>query len=453
MNYRHAYHAGNHADALKHAVLLALLQKLTAKPAPFAVLDTHAGIGRYDLTADEAARTGEWRDGIGRLLDANPPELADYLAAVRNVAPAYPGSPQIARAMLREQDRLLLCELHPDDSETLKRRYASDGRIAVHRRDGYEAIGALLPPKPIGRGLVLIDPPYERADEEDAVARALQTLVARWPHAQMALWYPIKDRALSWRLHEAAFAAGYENLLAIELTVVPEDGQRMAGSGVLLGNAPYEFEKSFAPLLGALHAVLDRGGGHARLSHALDGLACGGPAVTMPCMPATDIDFPFAEPPAPGRAVEIRPGLRWARFALPFRLDSRECLAARRRRRLDRHRQRHLRRTHARAVGRTDRRRSRQTSDPPRRGDAFPPRSCRLCGLAGRTVPRRFLHAAQRMVVRAHADLGTRRRSDRDVERLVPTTRRRGRRRRQDGRTRRAITRAAFRKSRPAIAA
>jgi 23S rRNA (adenine2030-N6)-methyltransferase len=272
VNYRHAYHAGNHADALKHAVLLALLQKLTAKPAPFAVLDTHAGIGCYDLAADEAARTGEWRDGIGRLLDANPPALADYLDAVRKVAPSYPGSPEITRAMLREQDRLLLCELHPDDSDTLKQRYAGDGRIAVHHRDGYEAIGALLPPRfkdvgPIGRGLVLIDPPYEKPDETESVARALQTLVARWPHAQMGLWYPIKDRALSWRLHEAAFAAGYENLLAIELTVVPEDGLRMAGSGVLLGNAPYQFEKSFAPVLGALHTVLDRGGGHARLAH------------------------------------------------------------------------------------------------------------------------------------------------------------------------------------------
>jgi 23S rRNA (adenine2030-N6)-methyltransferase len=272
VNYRHAYHAGNHADALKHAVLLALLQRLTAKPSPFAVLDTHAGIGCYDLGAGEAARTGEWRDGIGRLLDADPPELADYLAAVRAVAPFYPGSPEITRAMLRAQDRLLLCELHPEDSETLKRRYAHDARVAVHRRDGYEAIGALLPPKAIGpkaigRGLVVIDPPYERMDEADAVARALQTLVARWPHAQLALWYPIKDRALSWRLHEAAFAAGYEKLLAVELTVVPEDGLRMAGSGVLLGNPPYEFEKSFAPSLGALHAVLDRGGGHARLAH------------------------------------------------------------------------------------------------------------------------------------------------------------------------------------------
>lgn len=272
MNYRHAYHAGNHADVLKHAVLLTLLQRLAAKPAPFAVLDTHAGIGRYDLAADQAARTGEWRDGIGRLLEAEPPELADYLAAVRHVAPAYPGSPEIARSMLRAQDRLLLCELHPEDAEMLKRHYGRDPRIAVHRRDGYEAIGALLPPKPIGpqqigRGLVLIDPPYERADEAEAVARGLHTLFARWPHAQIALWYPIKDRALSWRLHEAAFAAGYEKLLAIELTVMPEDGLRMAGSGILLGNAPFDFEKSFAPPLGALHAVLDRGGGHARLAH------------------------------------------------------------------------------------------------------------------------------------------------------------------------------------------
>lgn len=267
MNYRHAYHAGNHADALKHAVLLALLQRLATKQAPFAVLDTHAGIGRYDLAADEAQRTGEWRDGIGRLLAANPPALSDYLDLVRSLAPAYPGSPEIARAMLRDDDRLLLCELHPDDSETLRRRYARDPRIAVHHRNGYEAIGALLPPKPIGRGLVLIDPPYEKPDEVEAVARALRTLVARWPHAQMALWYPIKDRALSWRLHEAAADAGYRNLAVVELTVVPEDGMRMAGSGMLLGNPPFDFDHSFATALGGLHTCLDRGGGHARLAH------------------------------------------------------------------------------------------------------------------------------------------------------------------------------------------
>jgi 23S rRNA (adenine2030-N6)-methyltransferase len=272
VNYRHAYHAGNHADALKHAVLVALLQRLAAKPTPFAVLDTHAGIGCYDLEAEAAARTGEWRDGIGRLAAARPPALADYLTAVDAVAPAYPGSPELMRNALREADRLFLCELHPEDAATLKRRYAGDARVAVHRRDGYEAIGALLPPKgsdsrPIGRGLVLIDPPYERTDEADAVARALATLVARWPHAQMALWYPIKDRALSWRLHEAALAAGYDAPLAIELTVAPEDGRTMVGSGVLLGNPPWQFAEAFAPALDALHASLDRGGGHARVAH------------------------------------------------------------------------------------------------------------------------------------------------------------------------------------------
>jgi 23S rRNA (adenine2030-N6)-methyltransferase len=267
VNYRHAYHAGNHADALKHAVLVALLERLRAKPAPFAVLDTHAGIGCYDLAADEASRTGEWRDGIGRLLEAEPPALRPYLDAVRAVAPAYPGSPEIARNALRDADRLLLCELHPADAQSLKRRYADDARVAVHRRDGYEAIGALLPPRGIGRGLVLIDPPYERGDEAEAVARALTMLRARWGHAQLALWYPIKDRALSWRLHEAAFSAGYDDLLAIELTVAPEDGRSMVGSGVLLGNPPWQFADAFAPALDALHATLDRGGGHARQAH------------------------------------------------------------------------------------------------------------------------------------------------------------------------------------------
>jgi len=159
VNYRHAFHAGNVADCMKHALLVWLLRAMARKPAPFAVLDTHAGAGAYDLAGGEAQRTGEATGGIMRLLDNPPPALADYVAVVRQ-AGLYPGSPLLVRTLLREHDRLICCELHPEEYGKLRRRTARDRRISVHQRDGYAALGALLPPAE-RRGLVLIDPPYE----------------------------------------------------------------------------------------------------------------------------------------------------------------------------------------------------------------------------------------------------------------------------------------------------
>ncbi len=271
MNYRHAFHAGNAADVMKHAVLCLLLERLRAKPAPFCVLDTHAGIGRYDLTADAARRTGEADAGIRRVLgDARAhPALAPYLAAVRSFNTGgegirwYPGSPRLARAFLRDQDRLVLAELHPDDAAALRREFAGDGRTAVHHMDGWLALKAFLPPAE-KRGLVLVDPPFEAPDDLDRLVQGLRLAHRRWPTGQFALWHPIKDRAAVWRLHQALEDTGIPKMLAAELTWGGEDRHdRLNGSGMVLVNPPWQLDAILAELLPALHLSLGAAAGGA----------------------------------------------------------------------------------------------------------------------------------------------------------------------------------------------
>ncbi|MCQ8278777.1 23S rRNA (adenine(2030)-N(6))-methyltransferase RlmJ, partial [Acetobacteraceae bacterium KSS8] len=238
MNYRHAFHAGNFADCMKHALLVWLLAALQRKDAPVSMLDTHAGLGRYDLSADEAERTGEWRGGIGQLL-AQPAgdALARYLALVRaEGAPAfYPGSPRLAQLMLRPQDRLVLCELHPDDHAALRANLGQDDRVSVHKRDGYAAINALLPPGGgIKRGLCLIDPPFEQEGEWERMESALHTLRRRFGNGVAALWYPIKHRAPSRAFLDRLADAGMPDLVTAELLLRPPlDPQRLNGCGLL----------------------------------------------------------------------------------------------------------------------------------------------------------------------------------------------------------------------------
>ena len=201
MNYRHAFHAGNHADVLKHVALLALCDALTVKPAPLFAVDTHAGRGLYPLDGNSALRTGEAEGGIARLQAEAPkhPAIARYLTAVKacraeHGASAYPGSPWLLAHALRADDRIAACELQPEEAAQLKVNFARDARVAVHARDGYSGLKALLPPK-IGairynRGLVLIDPPYEAQLEEfDTAIGALRESLGRWPQACYALWY------------------------------------------------------------------------------------------------------------------------------------------------------------------------------------------------------------------------------------------------------------------------
>ena len=254
MNYRHAFHAGNFGDCVKHALLVWLVRALQRKPAPIRILDTHAGAGAYDLGSGPAERTGEWRAGIGSLLDDPPAALADYVGLVRELG-LYPGSPVLIRALLRADDHLGCCELHPEEYRALCRRFARDPAVAVHLRDAWEALGALLPPQP-RRGLVLIDPPYETPDEFAALAKGLVIGWARFRTGVFAAWYPIKHRAPIRSFFAAMQQAGIRDVVAAELWLrEPLDAARLNGCGMLVINPPYRFETDAMPILVAL---LDR---------------------------------------------------------------------------------------------------------------------------------------------------------------------------------------------------
>ena len=254
MNYRHAFHAGNFADCMKHALLLWLIEALQQKPAPIFILDTHAGAGTYDLDAGPAQRTGEWRDGIDRLLDSPPVPLAPYVRLVRQLG-LYPGSPALIRALLRPDDRLACCELHPEEAFALSRHFARDRQVAVHQRDAWEALGALLPPKE-RRGLVLIDPPFEDPQEFARLGAGLATAQARFRNGVLAAWYPVKHRAPVRGFHVALQQAGIADVVAAELLLrEPIDPTRLNGCGLVVVNPPFRYELAAPDILAAL---LDR---------------------------------------------------------------------------------------------------------------------------------------------------------------------------------------------------
>ncbi|WP_420007342.1 23S rRNA (adenine(2030)-N(6))-methyltransferase RlmJ [Xanthomonas sacchari] len=278
MNYRHAFHAGNHADVLKHIVLLALLDAFKRKDSPFFVLDTHAGRGRYLFAASEARKTGEAVAGVLRLMgQPTLPEVVErYLRAVQADNPvgalvAYPGSPLLVAQALRTQDRLAACELQPEEAAELKALFAHDRRVQVHTGDGYAAIKAFLPPKSganrIGRGLVLIDPPYEAQDAEyPLIVAALRETLSRWPQAVCAVWYPIKQRRSLQPFFRKAAALPVASALVAELQVRPDDSPlRLNGSGMLLLNPPWQFEQALAQALPPLKAHLGEAGASTRL--------------------------------------------------------------------------------------------------------------------------------------------------------------------------------------------
>jgi 23S rRNA (adenine2030-N6)-methyltransferase len=251
VNYRHAFHAGNFADCMKHALLHWLVAAMQRKPAAIGFLDTHAGTGAYDLAAGPAQRTGEWRAGIARLLEAPPPALADYVALVPALG-LYPGSPCLIRALMRPQDRLACCELHPDDHAALRRRFAGDPAVAVHRRDAWEALGALLPPEQ-RRALVLIDPPYEAPDEFAQLVAGLRRGHARMGHAVFVAWYPIKHRSPVRAFHGALGGSGLRDILAAELWLrEPTDPALLNGCGLAVVNPPFGFAAAAEALLAAL---------------------------------------------------------------------------------------------------------------------------------------------------------------------------------------------------------
>ncbi len=270
MKYRHACHAGNFADVMKHVALVAILDRLTQKERPLFLIDTHAGRGRYDLgsrdTASEAGR------GILKLAAASasglPDSITRYLGLVRafnggaNGPPReYPGSPLLAAMLLRTQDHAAFCELLPVEAELLRGELRGDARFAVHCRDGFEALRALLPPAS-SRGLAVIDPPYE-AQETDFthVADALVAASTRWPQGVLMAWYPIKVGVVAARLHRRLVDAGMRRLLVAELCVHPDDSRAgLNGSGLLILEPPWQLDHDLREALPALHRVLSPDG-------------------------------------------------------------------------------------------------------------------------------------------------------------------------------------------------
>lgn len=248
MNYRHGYHAGNLADVVKHAVFAFVLRYMAEKEAPFAVLDTHAGAGVYDLRSGLALDTGEWIEGVGRLYDRDlSPALSTFLGpwieTVERFNPDgrlahYPGSPEIAHVALRPQDRLTLCELHPMDFATLHARYGRDMRIKTMATDGWLAPKAHLPPRE-KRGVILIDPPFEQPGDHDRLVEALRQGLKRFSNGVFLLWRPIKDPEAGRRFRRAIAAIGHPKTLMIDAQWRVMDGARLSGSGLTAVNAPY----------------------------------------------------------------------------------------------------------------------------------------------------------------------------------------------------------------------
>lgn len=261
MNYRHAYHAGNHADVFKHAVLTLIVGHLLRKERPFFALDTHAGLGVYDLAAPEALKTGEAADGIGRVFEAgslrSAPALPEIVRGLNEPGSLrfYPGSPSVLRALLRADDRMVLSELHPEDQEVLRAAFRGDRRVGVHLRDGYEALLAFIPP-PERRGLVLVDPPYEATDEAARLGASLVAACRKWPTGIFVAWFPIKNRETLRPLFSALAAGGIENGIVAEFMRQPEDGVRLAGSGMVILNPPWQLEDAIAALAFELAAIL-----------------------------------------------------------------------------------------------------------------------------------------------------------------------------------------------------
>lgn len=269
MNYRHIYHAGNFADVMKHALLLRLLAAMQRKAKPFLVLDTHAGTGRYDVTSEQAEKTGEWREGIGKILQNPPLTLAEFVQTVQRLG-LYPGSPVFAAEALRPEDRLVACELHPEDAATLRRTMRSYVNAAVHERDGYEALNAFLPP-PEKRALVLIDPPYERTDEFTTLAKTLAAACKKFRAGVFVIWYPIKHRAPVRSFFEALRLAGIKDVIAAEFLRRPDtDPARLNGAGLAIINPPYGFEGEAAPILQACVEAFGEAGASAGIERIIN---------------------------------------------------------------------------------------------------------------------------------------------------------------------------------------
>ncbi|MGV3490862.1 MAG: 23S rRNA (adenine(2030)-N(6))-methyltransferase RlmJ [Devosia sp.] len=276
MNYSHAFHAGNHADVLKHIVLARLIEYLKKKDAAFRVIDTHAGIGRYDLGGEIAKRSPEWKDGVGRLLAAELPQKAKplvepYLNVIRELNPdggvaTYPGSPLLARKLFRPQDRLSALELHPEYAKRLGALFEGDVQVRVIELDGWLALNAHVPPKE-KRGLVLVDPPFEEKGEFDRMVDGLIKAHKKFAGGLYALWYPLKDTRAVHDFISALRDTNIPKMLRAEISIRPASNPpRLHGSGLILVNPPFTLEGELRILLPALAQLLgDPGQGRHKL--------------------------------------------------------------------------------------------------------------------------------------------------------------------------------------------
>ena len=254
LSYQHDYHAGNHADVLKHSVLALLIRALQRKPTPLRIIDSHAGSGIYDLEGQMAQHGREFETGAALVMRAKkPPESArPYLDVLKKLNPDgtlrhYPGSPELAAQLLREQDHLELFELHPQAAAALRRRYARNAQVHVHRRDGFEGLAAAVPPQE-RRGLALIDPAFEQKDDFGRVAELVAACRKRWANGVYMIWYPLIRHAGPDRLIEALRKAAISRTLRVELEVAPQsDGLR--GSGLVIANIPFQIDTELRELV------------------------------------------------------------------------------------------------------------------------------------------------------------------------------------------------------------
>ena len=261
MNYRHAYHAGNFADVIKHVILTALLTAMSQKKTPFCYIDTHAGPGCYDLFSALSSKTKEYEGGIEKIMrqDNPPPLVKPYLSAVHTINNQlthsrfsslryYPGSPLIAQSLLRPTDRLVACELHPEEYRQLRSLFLNNKLAAVHHMDGFLGLKAFLPPAE-RRGVILIDPPYEDPDEFTRLARTLPLALKRFETGIYAIWYPLKEKASVQRFYQSLSQHVLPSILAIELTLFPDLPHHLNGCGLAVINPPWQFEQSLNDVL------------------------------------------------------------------------------------------------------------------------------------------------------------------------------------------------------------
>ncbi|KLV05785.1 23S rRNA (adenine(2030)-N(6))-methyltransferase RlmJ [Photobacterium ganghwense] len=256
LSYRHSFHAGNHADVVKHIVQSLILDALKQKDKPFVYHDTHSGVGRYDLQDERSEKTGEYKQGIARIWqrDDIPADIASYIDAIKALNDGdtlryYPGSPKVARAQLREQDRMVLTELHPSDFPLLLQEFRGDRQVRIYKEDAFARLKASLPPKE-RRGVVLIDPPYELKHEYMDVVKAIQESYKRWATGTYAIWYPVVYRENIDKMLQGLENLGIRKILQIELGVEPDTDERgMTASGMIVINPPWKLESQMQAIL------------------------------------------------------------------------------------------------------------------------------------------------------------------------------------------------------------